>query len=188
MPERKNSKKRGGFKGAQERRERVKEQGGRNQVEYELVDGRYGGLEIRKHEIDADRRKREKEEARKELEARKKRKEQNLEQAREAAASRVSYVRKPVARRSFFSVGMLVVALLLGFAGIYWAVATKGQAPMTSAAMVFCSLILGILSFWYGLISFLEEGRNYVLARICIAASTMLMAAWAVTIFIGVRG
>ena len=177
MPERKNSKKRGGFKGAQERRERVKEQGGRNQVEYELVEGRYGGLEIRKHEIDADRRKREKEEARKELEARKKRKEQNLEQAREAAASRVSYVRKPVARRSFFSVGMLVVALLLGFAGIYWAVATKGQAPMTSAAMVFCSFI-----------SFLEEGRNYVLARICIAASTMLMAAWAVTIFIGVRG
>ena len=186
MPGRKSSKRSSNLRGAQERRERG-ENGG-NRVEYELVEGRYGGLEIRKQEIDADRRKREKEEVRRELEARKKRKEQNMEQLKEAAASRVSYVRKPLARRSLFSVGILVVALILGFMGIYWAVATRGQAPLTSAALVFCSLILGIISFWYGLISFLEEGRNYVLARICIGASSMLMIAWAMTIFIGVRG
>lgn len=185
MPGKKSSKRSSNLKGAQERR--VRGESGRN-VEYELIEGRYGGLEIRKREIDADRRKREKEAVRKELEARKKRKEQNIEQAKEAAASRVSYVRKPLARRSKFSLGMLTAALILGGLGIYWATATRGQAPLTSAALVFCSLILGFMSFWYGLISFLEEGRNYVLARICIGVSTMLMIAWAVTIFIGVRG
>lgn len=185
MPGKKSSKRSGNLRGAQERRERG--ESSRN-VEYELVEGRYGGLEIRKREIDADRRKREKEEVRRELEARRKRKEQNIEQAKEAAASRVSYVRKPLARRSKFSLGMLAAALILGGLGIYWAAATRGQAPLTSAAFVFCSLILGFMSFWYGLISFLEEGRNYVLARICIGVSTMLMIAWAVTIFIGVRG
>lgn len=185
MPEKKNWKRNSGFRRAQEKRER---ENSKDNIEYELVEGRYGGLEIRKREIDADRRKQEKEAVRKELEARKKRKEQNMEQAREAAASRISYVRKPLARRSLFSAGMLAAALLLGGTGIYWAVATRGQAPLTSAAMVLCSLILGFMSFWYGLISFLEEGRNYVLARICIGVSIMLMAAWAVTIFIGVRG
>lgn len=186
MPEKKGSKRGGRYKGAQERRERGERS--KEQVEYELVEGRYGGLEIRRHEIDADKRKQEKEEVRRELEARKKKREQSLEQAKEAAASRVSYVRKPLARRSLFSVGMLAAALTLGFIGIYWAVSTKGQAPLTSAAMVLCSLVLGVMSLWYGLISFLEEGRNYILARICIGVSCVLMLVWTVTIMIGVRG
>ena len=189
MPGKKNSKKKGRLRGAQESTKRgEREDRSTGRIEYQLVEGAYGGLEVRKREVDADRRKQEKEEVRRELEARRKRKEQNMELAREAAASRVSYVRKPMARRSWFSVGMLVAALLLGGGGIYWAVATKGQAPLTSAAMVLCSLILGFMSFWYGLISFLEEGRNYVLARICIGVSSVLMLGWAVTIFIGMRG
>lgn len=192
MPGKKSSKKGGRFKGAkraQERRGREEQKGtSRDPMEYELVEGLYGGLEIKKRQIDADMRKKEKEEVRRELEARKKRKEQNMELAREAAASRVSYVRKPMARRSWFSIGMLAAALLFGGGGIYWAVATNGQAPLTSAAMVLCSLILGFMSFWYGLISFLEEGRNYVLARICIGISSVLILGWAVTIFIGMRG
>ena len=49
----------------------------------------------------------EREETRKALEARRKRKEQNIREQKEAAANRVSYVRKPISRRSLYSLGFL---------------------------------------------------------------------------------
>lgn len=159
-----------------------------NYSEYRLVERPNGRLELQKQEIDDAARKREKEAARREMAEMKKQKEQRLRETREIAATRVSYVRKKLARRSLFSVGLLAVALILGFLGISWAVTTKGQAPLLSAAFVVCSLILGLTAFWYGCISFLEKGRNYILARICIGISGILIISWGITIFIGVRG
>jgi len=159
-----------------------------NYSEYRLVEGPNGRLELQKQEIDAAARRREKEAARREMAEMKKQKEQRLRETRETAATRVSYVRKKLARRSLFSMGLLTAALILGFLGISWAVTTKGQAPLLSAAFVCCSLILGLTAFWYGCISFLEKGRNYILARICIGISGILILSWGVTIFIGVRG
>lgn len=134
------------------------------------------------------RRRKEKEEARRQLEARRRRKEQNIREAREAAANRVSYVRKPLAKRSLFGIGFLTAAILLGVLGIRGAVVTQGQAELTSAAMVLCSMVLTVVALWYGGISFLEKEKNYILARVCIGVGGILLIAWAVMIIMGMQG
>ena len=131
---------------------------------------------------------REREEARKALEARRRRKEQNIREQKEAAANRVSYVRKPLAKRSFYSLGFLVIAIALGAYGIYGGVTTNGQAALNSAAFGFSSILFAAVALWYGIISFLEEEKKYIIARITVALSGLVLAGWAVTIIMGIRG
>lgn len=137
---------------------------------------------------EARRRQQEKAEARKRLEERRKRKEQNIREAREAAATRVSYVRKPMAKRSLFSGVFLLGSLLLGSLGIYGGVVTQGQAALNSAAMGLCSIMLAVVAVWYGIISFLEEEKNYVLAKICIGIGAAVLIGWVAAIVTGLRG
>ena len=130
----------------------------------------------------------EREETRRALEARRKRKEQNIREQKEAAANRVSYVRKPISRRSLYSRGFLVVAAALGAYGIYGGVTTNGQAALSSAAFGFCSILFDISSLWYGIISFLEEEKNHMIARITVILSGLMLAGWIITIIMGIRG
>ena len=95
MPGKKSSKRSSNLKGAQERR--VRGESGRN-VEYELIEGRYGGLEIRKREIDADRRKREKEE-----EARERRRERAAERRRNQIERTLISTGAQVLKRGLFN-------------------------------------------------------------------------------------
>lgn len=134
---------------------------------------------------EADRRRKEKEEARRQLEARRRRKEQNIREAKEAAANRVSYVRKPLAKRSLFGIGFLAAAILLGVLGVRGAVVTQGQAELSSAAMVLCSMVLTVVALWYGGISFLEKEKNYILARVCIGIGGILLIAWVAMVVMG---
>ena len=122
------------------------------------------------------------------LEARRKRKEQNIREQKEAAANRVSYVRKPISRRSLYSLGFLVVAAALGAYGIYGGVTTNGQAALSSAAFGFCSILFDISSLWYGIISFLEEEKNHMIARITVILSGLMLAGWIIIIIMGIRG
>lgn len=127
------------------------------------------------------------EEEQERFEARNMRKERNRREIKEAAASRVSYIKKPFARRSKMSIFLAAAALGLGAAGIYGGVVTQGQAALTSAALGLCSMITAVLAVWYGAISFLEEEKNYVLARVGIVVGGILLAVWIATIVIGVR-
>ncbi|MCI8886456.1 MAG: calcium:proton exchanger [Hungatella sp.] len=107
---------------------------------------------------------------------------------KEAAASRVSYVRKPFAIRSRMSILLALAALSLGGAGIYQGVVTQGQAALVSGALGFCSIFLSVLALWYGGISFLEDDKNYILAKLGIALSVLLLAGWTAVITIGLGG
>lgn len=132
----------------------------------------------------------------KELEARKKeimaarqaKEERRRRAMKEAAASRVSYVRKPFAIRSRMSILLALAALSLGGAGIYQGVVTQGQAALVSGALGFCSIFLSVLALWYGGISFLEDDKNYILAKLGIALSILLLAGWTAVITIGLGG
>lgn len=55
---------------------------------------------------------------------------------------RVSYIRKPFAKRSFLSLGLAVGALILGIIGIVSSVMAEGQAQLNVAAVCFCSLLI----------------------------------------------
>ena len=120
--------------------------------------------------------------------ASKARKEKNRREVKEAAAARVSYVRKPFAGRSKMSAILIGAALLLGGTAICSAVATKGQATLTHAAMALCSMFLSVIGIWYGGISFLEDDKNYILAKLGIGLGIAMLAGWAVIVVMGLGG
>ena len=124
----------------------------------------------------------------KEIMASKARKEKHRREVKEAAATRVSYVRKPFAGRSKMSAILIGAALLLGGTAICSAVATKGQATLTHAAMALCSMFLSVIGIWYGGISFLEDDKNYILAKLGIGLGIAMLAGWAVIVFMGFGG
>ena len=127
----------------------------------------------------------------KEIMASKARKEKNRREIKETAltkSSRVSYVRKPFAARSKMSMVLTVAALLLGGGGLYGAVTTQGQATLTHGAMGLCSMLLSVAAIWYGGMSFLEDDKNYILARLGIALGVLMLAGWAAVVAIGLGG
>ncbi|WP_312443215.1 calcium:proton exchanger [Lacrimispora sp.] len=101
---------------------------------------------------------------------------------------RVSYIRKPFAKRSFLSLGLAVGALVLGIIGIISSVMAEGQAQLNVAAVCFCSLLISIFSLVYGVLSFFEREKKYILSKIGMGISLGLIILWAVLIIIGVKG
>jgi len=101
---------------------------------------------------------------------------------------RASYIRKPFAKRSFLSLGLAVGALVLGIIGIISSVMAEGQAQLNVAAVCFCSLLISIFSLVYGVLSFFEREKKYILSKIGMGISLGLIILWAVLIIIGVKG
>ena len=62
------------------------------------------------------------------------------------------------------------------------------DAELSSAAFGFCSILFDISSLWYGIISFLEEEKNHMIARITVILSGLMLAGWIITIIMGIRG
>ncbi len=67
-------------------------------------------------------------------------------------------------------------------------VTTQGQAELVCGALGFCSVFLSLIAVWYGGISFLEENKNYILAKLGIATGVLLLAAWTYIIIMGLGG
>lgn len=101
---------------------------------------------------------------------------------------KVSYIRKPFAKRSFLSLGLAIGALVLGIIGIASSVMTAGQAQLNVAAVCFCSLVISIFSLVYGTRSFFEKEKKYILSKIGMGISGILVILWIVLIIIGIRG
>ncbi|MEY8356189.1 calcium:proton exchanger [Lachnospiraceae bacterium 54-53] len=101
---------------------------------------------------------------------------------------KVSYIRKSFAKKSFLSLGLAIGALILGITGIVSSVMTGGQAQLNVAAVCFCSLVISLVSLVYGVLSFLEKEKKYILARIGMGISAALVILWSVLIIIGIKG
>ncbi|GLB32488.1 hypothetical protein LAD12857_44110 [Lacrimispora amygdalina] len=101
---------------------------------------------------------------------------------------KVSYIRKPYAKKSFLSLGLALGALALGVLGISSAAITAGQAQLNVAAVCFCSMLISIFSLFYGVLSFFEKEKKYILSKIGIGISALLVIFWAVLLIIGIKG
>ncbi len=101
---------------------------------------------------------------------------------------RVSYIRKSFAKRSFLCLGLAVGALALGMIGIISSVMAEGQAQLNVAAVCFCSMLISIVSMVYGVFSFFEKEKKYILSKIGMGISLSLIILWAVLIIIGIKG
>lgn len=100
--------------------------------------------------------------------------------------NRISYVKNPVAKNSFPSLGLSIVSLGLGAAAMYISVTLAGQGGLNTGALGFSSLVFALMSLWYGFLSFREKERNYILARIGASLGGVLVIVWLVIIITGI--
>nr|WP_154527081.1 calcium:proton exchanger [Clostridium sp. WB02_MRS01] len=72
--------------------------------------------------------------------------------------------------------------------GIISSVMAEGQAQLNVAAVCFCSMLISIVSMVYGVFSFFEKEKKYILSKIGMGISLSLIILWAVLIIIGIKG
>ena len=106
----------------------------------------------------------------------------------EKGKNKISYIRKPLARRGKMALIRAAAATLLGGLGAYLAVRGNGTAGLNVAAMGFSSLLFSLVSLWYGWLAFLERNRNYLMAKISIGVSGLWAVFWVCMVIIGLRG
>ena len=98
---------------------------------------------------------------------------------------KVSYVRNPFARNSYYCLGLAILSLGLGAGSMYLSVARAGQGGLNTGAWGFASIMAALMGLWYGLLSFREKERNYILAKIGISIGLVLLIIWVVIIITG---
>ena len=73
---------------------------------------------------------------------------------------------------------------LAGAAALALGYVTGGNAPLVAAALGFCSILTAASSLVYGIFSFLEREKNYILAKASLIAAGILVVLWLAVIFI----
>ena len=86
------------------------------------------------------------------------------------------------------AIGLAAAALILAVIGVASSVMTAGNAELNVAAVCFCSCVIAIVSLIYGALSFLEKEKKYILSKIGMAVSGLLIIVWTVLIIIGFGG
>ena len=99
---------------------------------------------------------------------------------------KVSYVRNPFAKNGYYCLALAVLSLALGGAGMYLSVASAGQGGLNTGALGFSSIAAALMGLWYGVCSFTEKDRNYILAKIGLSISLVLLIVWGVIIITGI--
>ena len=95
----------------------------------------------------------------------------------ERIGNKVSYIKKPLAKNSFVAAALLFYAAAIGLS-----YHTQGNAPLAAAALGFCSIITAVSSVVYGIFAMMEKEKNYILAKICLAAAGILLLVWVLMI------
>ena len=93
--------------------------------------------------------------------------------------NKVSYVKNPFAKNSFYCLGLGIASLLLGALSMYFSVKNAGQGGLNTGAYGFSSMAAAIMGLWYGILSFTEDDCNYILAGI-------ILLVWVIIIFTGI--
>ena len=97
----------------------------------------------------------------------------------ERIGNKVSYIKKPFAKNSFVAAGLAAAALVFYAAAISFSYYTQGNA---AAALGFCSIIIAVSSVVYGVFAMMEKEKNYLLAKISLAAAGILLLVWVLMI------
>ncbi|MGL5435804.1 MAG: calcium:proton exchanger [Lachnospiraceae bacterium] len=98
---------------------------------------------------------------------------------------KISYVKKPFAKKSLLSLVMSVTALILCVISLYLSIAMQGNGDINVGAWGLSSFIFTAASLIYGGLSFMGQEMNYILAKISIGLSGLLMLFWICMLIIG---
>jgi len=104
----------------------------------------------------------------------------------ERIGNKVSYIKKPFAKASLVAAGLAVVSLMLGAASIAFSYYTQGNVPLSVAALGFCSILTALASLIYGILSFFEKEKNYLLAKISLFGAGALIFVWVIIVVIAI--
>ena len=99
--------------------------------------------------------------------------------------NKVSYIRKPLAKNSFVSAGLSAVSVILAAAAVSLSYMSQGNAPLTAAALGFSSILTAVSAIAYGVFSFFEKEKNYLLAKISLTAAGVMVFIWLIIIALG---
>ncbi|MDO4267176.1 MAG: DUF6142 family protein [Eubacteriales bacterium] len=98
---------------------------------------------------------------------------------------KISYIRKPLARRGFPSVGAAAAALLCCIVSLGLSVARQGNGGLNVAAWGLTSILFSAVSLWYGLSAFAEQEKNYILAKTGAVTGGILLVFWIIMVIVG---
>ena len=98
---------------------------------------------------------------------------------------KISYIKKPLARRSIWSTAASAVALVCCGMSLGISVRMQGSGGLNVAAWGLSSLLFAIVGLCYGTTAFLEAEKNYILAKISTGVSGTLTVFWLCMILVG---
>lgn len=101
--------------------------------------------------------------------------------------NKVSYVRHPFAKNGFFSFGLGLISLGLAAWAMVMSVRQAGQGAMVIGALGFSSIVFGLMGLWYSFLSFREQEKNYVFAKIGLGLQGVVIICWVMVIIVGLR-
>lgn len=97
----------------------------------------------------------------------------------------VNYVRKPLAKRGFYAIGMTGVSLVFFGSVLGLAVKSQGHVPLNVSAMAFSSFLFALCGLFYGMRALFEKEKNYILAKLSIFLDGVLILVWGIVMGIG---
>ncbi len=97
----------------------------------------------------------------------------------------VNYIRKPLAKGSFYAAGLTTVGLILFGSVLGLAVRSQGNVPLNVGAMAFSSLLFALCGFIYGIQALFEKEKNYILAKLSIILDGLMILIWLIMMIIG---
>ncbi len=100
--------------------------------------------------------------------------------------NKVSYVKNPLAKNSFYCLGLGIVSPSFRCLKYVFSVRNAGQGGLNTGAYGFSSMAAAIMGLWYGILSFTEDDCNYILARIGMALEGIILLIWVIIIFTGI--
>ncbi|MCI8864953.1 MAG: calcium:proton exchanger [Lachnospiraceae bacterium] len=99
---------------------------------------------------------------------------------------KISYIRKPFAKRSLVSLPLALLSLALCVVSLALSVRLKGEGGLDVAAWGVSSLLFAVVGLGYGGLSLFEKEKNYLFAKIGMGITGGLILFWTCMIIVGV--
>lgn len=98
---------------------------------------------------------------------------------------KISYVRHPFARNSYYCLVLGIICLILAGVSMCLSVIRAGKGEPNAGAFGFSSIAAALMGLRFGMLSFREKERNYILAKIGTLICLVLLIMWIVIVMIG---
>lgn len=101
---------------------------------------------------------------------------------------KISYIKKLFARKSLISLPFAAVSLVCFVMSLVISVRHQGSGDVNVAAWGFSSIVFAVISLGYSVTSFMEKEMNYILSRISLGISGILLVCWICMMIVGLIG